>query len=413
MEKSEPIVCQVCGDGVTTKGHRLYGATNICYSCRIFFRRIVTSKQIPCCVNPDQFAEDCAIDSLTRNHCKGCRYKKCLLVGLLPSLVNTKSRKPYTRTNLNLPENLPVSLSNPNTVINIVMPRPFGDEQHINVENFDKDTILNRLTYEHDEIFFNFNNHGFHREVAELTKVCIEQMRNKKPRIYVPPELSKTGHKFLLAVLRRSIQIFFPSLSANTEDELLSSLSLSIPGIAFCLADCCTAKSLLDQIDGKTFVNSSKYKKFYKDTFPDIEMLDPVPMERYDTYATPYLKNYEDEVFLSQWKENLNNIVGDDRLLCQLLHLLVLFSPVNVSLEEGDKRLFKEYQQKISIMIYTHLMSREGTENLDVLLKMTTLTSMMTDFHKIGEIMMARFLPQNEAAQSVEILIEDITDLLE
>jgi len=416
MDSPECIICRVCGDGLTAKCHRLYGATNICYSCRIFFRRIVTSNQIPCCVNKGQATVDCVINIETRNLCKGCRYKKCLSVGLLPNLVNTKSRKPYTRTNQKLSEDLPVLLSKPKTVINIVMPRPFGDEKYINVQNFDKETILKRLSSEHDEIFFNYNDHGFHREIAELSGICIEQMRQEKARIYVPPELNKIGYQFMLAVVRKSIQIFLPDLSSHTEDELQSSLSLSLAGIAFCLADCCTAKNLLDQIDGKSFGCSEKYRNFYKDKFPDIERLEAVPMEKYDTYAK-HVVSFSDEELLSHWKSNMNNLVGDDQHLCQLLHLLVLFSPVNVNLEERHKRLLKEYQQKISIMIYTHLMNRDGAENLEVLLKMTTLTSMIDDFHKLGKQMVTRLLPQNEDAQNahnaqlVEILVEDITDL--
>ena len=60
---------------------------------------------------------------------------------------------------------------------------------------------------------------------------------------------------------------------------------------------------------------------------------------------------------------------------------------------------------------------RDGAENLEVLLKMTTLTSMIDDFYKLGKQMVTRVLPQNEDAQNahnaqlVEILVEDITDL--
>ena len=54
---------------------------------------------------------------------------------------------------------------------------------------------------------------------------------------------------------------------------------------------------------------------------------------------------------------------------------------------------------------------RDGAENLEVLLKMTTLTSMIDDFYKLGKQMVTRILPQNEDAQLVEIVVEDITDL--
>ena len=69
---------------------RFYGASSVCYSCRIFFRRIVSSNDVisSCSVG----GEACKIDKTSRNNCKKCRYEKCLSVGLLPYLVN-KSRR--------------------------------------------------------------------------------------------------------------------------------------------------------------------------------------------------------------------------------------------------------------------------------------------------------------------------------
>ena len=45
---------------------RFYGAASVCYSCRIFFRRVVTTKQELSCT----LSGSCLIDKLSRNHCK-------------------------------------------------------------------------------------------------------------------------------------------------------------------------------------------------------------------------------------------------------------------------------------------------------------------------------------------------------
>ena len=83
-----------------------------------------------------------------------------------------------------------------------------------------------------------------------------------------------------MAVVRKCLQIFLPDLSSNTEDELMSSLTYSLAGSSACLSECCTANSFLDQIvNGKPLIYSEKYKKFFKDTFPDVDTLDVVPVE--------------------------------------------------------------------------------------------------------------------------------------
>ena len=45
---------------------RYYGATSVCYSCRIFFRRVVASKQTFNCIGHN----NCQVDKQTRNNCK-------------------------------------------------------------------------------------------------------------------------------------------------------------------------------------------------------------------------------------------------------------------------------------------------------------------------------------------------------
>ena len=52
------------------------------------------------------------------------------------------------------------------------------------------------------------------------------------------------------------------------------------------------------------------------------------------------------------------DIIDGDEDLGQLFHLLVLFSPIKVKLPEKETQMFKHFQQKITMMIYTHLMNR-------------------------------------------------------
>ena len=81
-DQSSGYVCNVCGD--KANGYRLtkysecsclymkliyrfYGASSVCTSCRIFLRRLVTSKEtFKCRIG----SSACNFDKSTRNHCK-------------------------------------------------------------------------------------------------------------------------------------------------------------------------------------------------------------------------------------------------------------------------------------------------------------------------------------------------------
>ena len=87
---------------------------------------------------------------------------------------------------------------------------------------------------------------------------------------------------------------------------------------------------------------------------------------------SPFLKCAADEIFIKETVDKVKDIVDGDEHLAQLFQLLVCFSPA----EEGgvvDKngKIMREFQEKVSIMIYTYLMKRSN--NLKTLEKMTRL----------------------------------------
>ena len=75
-------------------------------------------------------------------------------------------------------------------------------------------------------------------------------------------------------------------------------------------------------------------------------------------YKSPYTNSIEDEDFITTIKAQMAAIIDGDEDLCQLLNVLVLFSPLDVEMSQKEKDLWKNFQQKISMMIYTHLMQR-------------------------------------------------------
>ena len=47
-----------------------------------------------------------------------------------------------------------------------------------------------------------------------------------------------------------------------------------------------------------------------------------------------------------------------DEYMGRLIYLLATLSPVTVTLQEKEVGILKHFQKKVSIMIYSHLMSR-------------------------------------------------------
>ena len=88
---------------------------------------------------------------------------------------------------------------------------------------------------------------------------------------------------------------------------------------------------------------------------------------------SPFLKCAEDELFIKETVDKVKDIIDGDEHLAQLFQLLVCFSPLQegVLVDDKDMQIIKEFQEKVSIMIYTYLMKRSN--NLKTLEKMTRL----------------------------------------
>ena len=73
--------------------------------------------------------------------------------------------------------------------------------------------------------------------------------------------------------------------------------------------------------------------------------------------SSPYAQRFEDEQFIEAISEKFSQLLQGDRELGKMIYLLALVSPVKLDLQPDIVAQLKEFQQKISIMIYNHLMS--------------------------------------------------------
>jgi len=399
-QKTVDYICCVCGD--TATNYRFYGASSVCYSCRIFFRRVVTAKQEFKCNRNGTKTKMCSFDKNTRNQCKKCRFEKCLSVGLLPFLVNTNNRK-------NMKASKKINSSNSEQEIQVLRSDSQNSTPAIKIlfcpglmatESIilkpkdllsDNGLIFGKIGKLFEEIYFNENMDEnlaiYCSRVESMNESCIQQIRQKNESIFLPSDAMEVSSKVLLYFTRAFLSIFLPQTDPMLLEEIVENININIIGLSCAIDGCFQFENLLDQWVSEFFpANSEKIRKYYRSLYPGIESLEPVCLEMFDTVKSPYAKCKSDEDFVDSTRQRLRDLVMSDHHFGKLIYLLALFSPVKLKIPEKENRLLLEYQQKISIMIYSHLMGRNGANNLTSASRMASVVSMMEDFNKVGTI---------------------------
>jgi len=397
--KTDDYICCVCGDKATN--YRFYGASSVCYSCRIFFRRVVTAKQEFKCHASGPKKKMCSFDRFTRNQCKKCRFDKCLSVGLLPYLVNTANRKnikaQQKMKSSNSEQEVQVLRSeseNSTSTLKILFNSGVNQNENVRLrpeDLFENGLILLKVGRVMEDIFFNQNmdeNLALYCKLVEsMDESCIQQLRHKEKSITMPSNAMDISSKVLFYFTRTFLSIFFPHTDDMILQEISENVILNIIGLGVAMDGCYQYDNLLEQWEKDFFlINSEKMRNYYRCTYPDVDALEPIHLEMFDMAKSPYAKSKNDEDFVDSTRQKLRDLLKSDEHLGRLVYLLALFSPVKLQIPEKENRLLLDYQQKISIMIYSHLMGRVGANNVASLNRMANVVSMMEDFKKVGKI---------------------------
>ena len=76
-----------------------------------------------------------------------------------------------------------------------------------------------------------------------------------------------------------------------------------------------------------------------------------------DCLSSPlFVKSYKDEMDANLFQ--LYSLINGDANLAQLLILLVIFSPVSLTLSNEETHQLKYFQEKSSMLLYKYLMSK-------------------------------------------------------
>jgi len=189
-------------------------------------------------------------------------------------------------------------------------------------------------------------------------KQCIQQIREERFLISTPSDAVSRMFDFYRCAIRKFLSVFLPELGGATLDLITGNVSLTAMGISFCAFRSFTSRTLLEQYQNSSIMALDSIWSHYKEVFPDIENLKPVPLESFDLCSSPYAQRFEDEEFIDAISGKFSNLLKGDLELGKIIILLALVSPVGLDLAPEEVALLKEFQQKISIMVYNHLMSK-------------------------------------------------------
>ena len=306
---------------------------------------------------------------------RSCRYSKCLVVGMNPYLVGScKQVKQISGSEASSPSS---QMSTPDSV----------------QEKFTGNCLVSECTKEilvlkYEEVSDNIILHPqglYMKKLFRVDQSFYEQARINKRIIEFPSDYEDTLKILLDSIALSFLTHFLPEFSADSLQRIAESSSLTLLGIYPGLESCFVHESILDQFK-HSYLASPAFLDFWRKSFPGIENLKAVPIEAYETFKSPWAPNIEHEEFVEDNFDILVDLVSGDEEVAKLLNLLALFSPVRISLSKEEIFCLKQFQSKISIMIYNHLLNKEVFDNVAALESVSKLAKVVENMNRCGQI---------------------------
>ena len=271
-------------------------------------------------------------------------------------MVNKSDRKPYSKKEMATIEDLKVTQKRP---VRVIIPLAGGplETKQLSFECIDEDFLKKTCAsiYDNDNHF-----EKFERKLHSIIGNVIQQVFEKKSIIHVPTNLNEKSNECYRNFAQTTLKHFLPTVEEKVVLAASESVQFTTSGLFHCVSmgSCFQYKNVLDQAEKILFFPSKKHIQFFLDLPYNLREIEPVTPAQCDTYISPYAKSQEDEELVSNTVEKTKILLKDDIQLSHLLNLLALFTPVNVDMSIDDLSLFKYFQEKITMMMYTHLMKR-------------------------------------------------------
>jgi len=252
------------------------------------------------------------------------------------------------------------------------------------------------------------------KKLLEADKSIVEQARANKMKIVMSNDYISIGKSITETIGIEFYRSILPGFLEQSFQDISSSTSFTLLGLCAGLDHCFCSESMLDQIQ-IYFSCTSDFLKFWKDIAPDIDQLKALPLDAFAMFTSPWAPKIEHEDFVGETFDQLHDLIHGDQDLSRLLFLLSLFSPVDIEHSGDEKAWLRKFQDKISMMLYSHVLGQENMqmgnkkEALEIVRRMERI---IQDLYKCGQIFHQGLIHYDQEDKMEDIETIEIAKLL-
>jgi len=250
-------------------------------------------------------------------------------------------------------------------------------------------------------------------KLLEVDKNIVEQARANKMKIVMSNDYISIGKSITETIGIEFLRNILPGFLEQSIRDISSSTAVTLLGLLAGMDHCLCSESMLDQIQ-LYFSCTSDFLKFWKDIVPDIDELKALPLHAFAIFTSPWAPKIEDEDFVAETFQQLDDLLRGDQDLSRLLLLLSLFSPVGIEHRAEEKAWLKKFQNKISMMVYSHVMGQENMQmgNKQALEIVKRMERIIVDLYKCGQIFHQGLIHYDQEEKIEDIETIEIAKLL-